>query len=100
MTAVVINGVNFRCSPRLKKEIKKSGLVKVKRPSQPFFRIQERQERMIKYLKAYSSINQRQYAALNGCSRYCATKDIKMFLEQGIITCSGSATHRIYLLKE
>jgi predicted histone-like DNA-binding protein len=95
---VEIDGVNFRCSPRLRKEVKKSRLKKVKHPSTPFPDIWKRQERMLEYMKLYGSINQRKYAALNGCSRYCATNDLKAFLEQGIVACSGGTTHKIYLL--
>jgi predicted histone-like DNA-binding protein len=98
MMSVEINGVNFRCSPRLKSEVKKSRLKKVKHPSTPFPDIWKRRERMLEYLKEYGSINQRKYAALNGCSRYCATNDLKAFVEQRIVACSGGATHKVYLL--
>jgi predicted histone-like DNA-binding protein len=95
---VEINGVNFRCSPRLKSEVKKSRLKKVKRSSTPFSDIRKRKERMLEYLKEYGSINQRKYAALNACSYYRAANDLKAFVEQGIVACSGGATHKVYLL--
>jgi predicted histone-like DNA-binding protein len=95
---VEINGVNFRCSPRLRKEVKKSRLKKVKHRSTPFPDIRKRRERMLEYMKSYGSVNQREYAALNACSRYRAANDLKTFVEQGIVACSGGATHKIYLL--
>jgi predicted histone-like DNA-binding protein len=97
---VEINGVNFRCSPRLRKEVKKSRLKKVKHSSTPFPDIRKRQERMLEYLKKYNSINQREYAALNTCSRYRAVNDLKAFVEQRIVACSGGSTHMVYLLVE
>jgi hypothetical protein len=53
---------------------------------------------MIAYLKKENSINVSEYVGLNGCTRYCAGNDIKAFLEKGIITPSGVATHRVYRL--
>jgi predicted histone-like DNA-binding protein len=97
---VEINGVNFRCSPRLRNEVKKARLKKVKRSSTSFPDIRKRQERMLEYLKECGSINLRKYAALNACSRYRAGNDLKAFAEQGIIACSGGTTHKVYLLTE
>jgi predicted histone-like DNA-binding protein len=100
MVNVEINGVNFRCSPRLKNEVKKSCLKKVKRSSTPFTDIRKRKERMLEYLKEYGFINLRRYAALNACSCYRAGNDLKAFVEQGVIACSGGTTHKVYLLTE
>lgn len=95
-----IDGVNFRCSPRLKSAVKNSRLKKVKRPSSSFPQIAQRQERLVEYLEKHEVINQRQYTSLNGCSRYMAGKDLKKFREEGLITCSGRTTHKVYLLVE
>lgn len=96
--SVAIDGVNFRCSPRLKKAVRESTLKKVRRPSEPFPQIRQRQRRMEDYLRKYGMINQRQYAELNGCSRYCAVADLKKFQEQEIVVCSGNKTHKVYFL--
>ncbi len=98
VTLVKVDGVNFRCSPRLKKEIKKGRLEKVKKRVKPFPEIEERQKRMVNYLESYGTINQSQYARLNGCTRHCASADLKVFTEKGIIAASGGSTHKVYLL--
>ncbi len=97
VTDVEIDGVNFRCSPRLKKAVKKSQLKKVKRVSAPFPDIGKRRERMMEYLETHGTINQRQYASLNGCSRYRAGSDLKIFTDEGIIITSGGTTHKVYI---
>jgi predicted histone-like DNA-binding protein len=97
---VAVEGVNFRCSPRLKKEVQKAKLAGIKKEAAPFPSIEEREKRMIAYLKKEASINVSQYAGLNACSRYCASNDIKAFLEKGIIIPLGITTHRVYLLAE
>jgi predicted histone-like DNA-binding protein len=97
---VAVEGVNFRCSPRLKKEVQKAKLDRIKKEAAPFPSIEEREKRMIAYLKKETSINVSEYAGLNACSRYCAGNDIKAFLEKGIIIPSGITTHRVYLLAE
>ncbi|MDH6304857.1 putative histone-like DNA-binding protein [Parabacteroides sp. PF5-5] len=98
ISSVEIDGVNFRCSPRLKNAVKNTRLKKVKRPVKAFPNIAQRQARMVEYLEKYGTINQRDYATLNACSRYYATKDLKTFHEQGLIARSGGGTHKVYLL--
>ena len=97
-TRVTIDGVNFRCSPKLKQRIKETTLKKVKETVDPFPDIEDRQKRMIDFMEQNGSINLHQYAELNACTLYRANKDIKGFLEKGLITPSGMGTHRIYLL--
>lgn len=98
--SIAVEGVNFRCSPRLKKEVKKAKLTRIKKEALPFPSIEEREKRAIAYLKKKSSITVSEYAALNACTRYCAGNDIKTFLEKGIIIPSGISTHRVYLLAD
>lgn len=100
ITRVTIDGVNFRCSPRLKKAVQKSTLKKVKSTSSPFPEREQRRERMMDFLASHGAINLRQYADLNSCTYYCARNDIKVFIEQGIIGSIGGATHKVYTLLE
>jgi predicted histone-like DNA-binding protein len=95
---ITVEGVNFRCSPRFKKEVQKAKLTKIKKELPLFPSIEEREKRMIAYLEKESSINVSQYAGLNACTRYCAGNDIRAFLGKGIIIPSGITTHRVYLL--
>ncbi len=95
---VTIEGVNFRCSPRLKRRVMKSKLKRVKRNRPVYPDLQQRKERMISYLQNYGSINQSKYAEINGCTRYTAQKDFRIFLEENVILPSGKSTHKVYLL--
>ncbi len=95
-----VDGVNFRCSPRLKKEIKKSHLKKMKNRTLPFPDQQIRKKRMIEYLETKGSINLSRYKEINGCTYYCAQKDIQTFLKEEAILPLGVGTHRVYLLAE
>lgn len=98
-TRVSVDGVNFRCSARLKEHIqRKVNLKKIKRAPNPFPELEERKKRMITWLEENGSINKSWYARLNGCSRYCADNDIRSFVAEGIILPSNGGTHRVYLL--
>lgn len=93
-----VDGVNFRCSPRLKGLVKEGSLVKIKRENLPENDLEGRKKRMLAYLEKHAYINVSVYASLNSCSRYQAGKDIKTFEQAGIIVRMGYRTHRIYVL--
>lgn len=95
---VTIDGVNFRCSKRLKEEIAYANLEKVKLAPPQFDSIDVRRKRMISYLKENNMINRNKYAQLNGCSYYLAGKDLKQFLQEGTIQTVGALTHKVYVL--
>lgn len=93
-----IDGVNFRCSPRLKEEVQSSSLKKVKRSQNSFPDQDKRKDRLVAYLNKHGMITIREYARMNGCSRYCANRDIKKFAEDKLIAPNGSGTHKVYIL--
>ncbi|MEG1543658.1 MAG: HU family DNA-binding protein [Tannerellaceae bacterium] len=95
--SVGINGVNFRCSKRLKELVNKERPIKVKRDNVPTFNLAERKAQMLSYMEEQSNINQTDYAHLNHCTQYQAGKDIQQFLADGIISSIGYKTHRIYV---
>lgn len=97
---VTIDGVNFRCSKRLKNEISTAKLKKVKVPANPSTSVDTRRKRMIDYLEENGMINRQRYAWLNGCNYYLAGKDLKQFLEEGLIATEGRSTHKVYLLTD
>lgn len=97
---VKIDGVNFRCSTRLKKALNQSTLKKEEKTKMPFPRLTDRQERMENFLRRNDSISIRQYAMLNQCSRYYATKDLSLFVENGLLRKNGMGTHKVYLFSE
>jgi predicted histone-like DNA-binding protein len=97
---VTINGVNFRCAPRLKKAVRTAQLQRVKKNAPPFPDIEERKSRMLEHLEKSGSISIRRYMRLNSCSQYRATNDIQTFRQEGIILPSGISTHRVYMLAE
>ncbi|MDL2278631.1 DNA-binding protein [Parabacteroides sp. OttesenSCG-928-G07] len=94
---VSVDSVNFRPSERLRCEVKKTNLRRV-RPVRPVQTLEERKERMVDYLQWKGSINLTNYALLNSLSRYKAGKDIEQFLEEGLLVKSGTGTHQVFLL--
>lgn len=98
-TAVAVHGVNFRCSPGLKKMVKEAGAERVTTAGPDSVPApEERKAEMLRYLQQNPYINLTEYAALNGCSRHCATADMKRWLAEGAVCYAGSGTHRVYML--
>lgn len=95
---VTVDGVNFRCSKKLKKELSAAKLEKETLPKG--YTPQRRKEQMLEYLKQYKTITTPLYAKLNACSHYRAKADIEQYLEQKILIRMGSSTHVSYLLNE
>lgn len=91
------HGVNFRCSNRLKELVKKEPLIKTKRANIPQQSLEGRKTKMMKYLDTQPYINLSDYSALNTCTYYCAAKDIKQFMEEGVIQSMGYRTHKVYV---
>lgn len=100
MTRIEVKSVNFRCSNRLKELVKEEGLKKVQRKNVSNSTQIKRKETMLEYLATTSYINISAYAQLNGCTYYLAEKDIKQFLNEGIISRKGYRTHRVYVLPQ
>ncbi len=98
-TAVAVHGVNFRCSPGLKKMVKEAGAERVRTAGTGAAAApEERKAEMLRYLQQNPYINLTEYAALNGCTRHCATADMKRWLAEGAVVYAGSGTHRVYVL--
>lgn len=95
---VSVDGVNFRCSTRLKNKVKEARPKREKRKNITGFTPEQRKTRMLEYLEKHDYINIIDYASLNGCTRYRATEDLKQHLADGIIDKMGYRTHRIYVL--
>lgn len=96
--SVSVDGVNFRCSTRLKEKVKDNRPKKIKRNNISTDTIERRKYKMLEYIKRHDSINELDYVSLNSCTRYRAAKDLKQFLEEGIISKMGYKTHRVYVL--
>lgn len=98
-TAVAVHGVNFRCSLGLKKMVKEAGAERVRTGGAGSAAApEERKAEMLRYLQQNPYINLTEYAALNGCTRHCATADMKRWLAEGAVVYAGSGTHRVYVL--
>lgn len=97
-SVVKLDNVNFRCSEKLKNELKSVQLEKVQTAAS--YTPEERRARMLDYLHGHESITTIMYAKLNACSRYQATADLKKYIEEGLLCRIGSSTHVTYLLAE
>lgn len=97
-SVITIDNVNFRCSEKLKKELKTVPLEKIKNTA--CYLPEERRNRMLGHLRRNESITTITYANLNACSRYQATADLKKYQEEGLLCRVGGSTHVIYLLAD
>lgn len=95
---VSVDSVNFRCSKKLKKELKKAVLERVKTPKKRS--LNERKKQLICYLEQREHITTRGYSILNGCSRYQAEKDLKQFVADKEIYKLGRGTHVMFVLPD
>lgn len=95
---ITVDGVNFRCSEKLKKELNAAKLEKETLPKG--YTPQKRKEHMLEYFKQNKTITTPIYAKLNACSHYKAKADLEQYLEQDILIRVGASTHVSYLLNE
>lgn len=95
---VSVDGVNFRCSDTLKRQLKRASLEK--ESSSPGYSIEKRKEHMLNYIQENDCITTPIYTKLNACSHYKATSDLRQFTKEGIICRVGNGTHVMYLLAE
>ena len=81
---------------KLKEELRNAELKHTKTPKKLTF--EEREKRMLDYLERNKRITTPDYAGLNGCSRYRATADLKLFTEKNVVSKIGGGTHVMYVL--
>lgn len=77
-------------------ELRNAELKHTKTPKKLTF--EEREKRMLDYLERNKRITTPDYAGLNGCSRYRATADLKLFTEKNVVSKIGGGTHVMYVL--
>lgn len=94
------DGVNFRCSKRLKKLVNRERPIKIKRENVSSSGISDRKNKMLRFLQNNPYINLTDYAGINHCSRYRAAEDMKLFTEDGTVIKMGYRTHRVYSLPQ
>lgn len=94
--SVAVDGVNFRCSTKLKKEMASAKLKRVKRLS--LLTLEERKASMMRYIEVNGHISVRTYAEQSNCTRYRAESDLKHFVDEGLLCRVGSRTHVLYVL--
>ena len=92
------DGVNFRCSQRLRSLVSKDRPLKIKRGNVTSNQLPDRKNKMLRFLQNNPYINLTDYASLNGCSRYRAAEDMKQFTKDGVVIQMGYRTHRVYSL--
>lgn len=97
-SVVTVDGVNFRCSENLKKELRTAKLEKEKSPKSPS--PEKRKERMLEYLKENGTITTPVYASLNDCSHYRAKADLDQYVKDNMVVRVGSSTHVSFILAE
>ena len=92
------NGVNFRCSEKLKKQMREAQLKRMKKPTE--LATTKRKAVLLHYFKHHASITTPVYAALSQCSYYRATADLRCYINEGLIERIGKGSHISYVLTE
>ena len=100
MYKVRVDGVNFRCSKKLKEQVRESQPQKVKRTNVSKFDYEGRRAKLIAYLEMHRFINLTDYQRFVGCTYYVAKGDFKKFEEEKLVQRQGYKTHRVYILAE
>ena len=68
-------------------------------PAEPYyFDLNERQRKLIEYLKTYGSIRNRDYYEIMQVSKSTGWRDIKNLIERGIVQSHGKGKGSIYTL--
>lgn len=94
---VGVNGVNFRCSPILKRRISEAQIrVNKERLKEKMISLEKRKSILIRYLEKNSFIHVLGYSQLISCSRYQAEKDLKIFQDEGILKIVELGRRNIY----
>lgn len=94
----MVNGVNFRCSEKLKKDLANTSFSKMAQENS--FSPEECKSRMMDYLAKNDHISAASYARINKCSRYQATNDLNKYIKEGVIKKIGAGTRKTYLLNK
>lgn len=93
---VEVDGINYRCSTKLKDELRFTTLERVKETKEN--NPEKRKKIMLEYVERNGSISIRTYAGITGCSRYRADADFKRYLEEGVLVKVGYSNRALYLL--
>lgn len=92
-----VNGVNFKCSKKLKNRAQKANLMPEKEPA-PRLSPDRRKKQLLNYLQNHRSISIREYARLTNCSLYQAKKELNAFEEERVVARMGNGTHKTYVI--
>jgi len=95
---VQVDTVGFRCSPKLKKEIRSAELEQVKLPKLNPYSFEKRRERILSYVSENLTINSSIVMGLNRCTRHTALDDLKQLAAKGELMKVRSGTTLLYFL--
>lgn len=91
--------VAFKASSKLTKRLKQMKFVRNTDGSRlNMYSPEKRRANLINYLQNFNTITARGYREVNRCSRHIAEKDIKIYLEEGLLKCLGNWKSPYYQL--
>lgn len=97
--SIRFNNVNFRPSARFKKalngELSRTPSLHFRRSSE--LSMEELEKRLMDYLDKYPYINIITYSELTGRLKWKATRDLKFFVEKGLIESRGRGNQKHYI---
>ncbi|SEG18934.1 HU family DNA-binding protein [Parabacteroides chinchillae] len=95
--SVCVDGINFRCSTKLKEKMKEIKLEHIKPRVKDNVSV-DAKSRLQDYLERNKCVTPRIYAGLMNCSRYRAQADLTSFVEEGLLQKVGHHNKVLYLL--
>lgn len=96
---VWVDTVGFRCSPKLKKQVRSAKLEKVTLEEKKKLTIQQRKENILWYVNEHGSITSSKIMKLNKCSRVDALSDLKALLSTGELKNISDGNQLLCVLK-
>ncbi|MDH6359052.1 HU family DNA-binding protein [Parabacteroides sp. PF5-9] len=97
--SIAIDTVGFRCSSRLKKQLRQATLERIIPPKGKRMSQEERQENILSYLLKNEYISCTGAMGLNHCTRYTALDDLKTLIAAGRIRCVGRTRQTVYIMR-
>lgn len=96
--SIQFKNVNFRCSKRLKENLKCMKVSRAKETNSLSYSPVERERRMEAYFNQHEPyISRSTYMRLCICSKHCALSDLNRFVQEGKIVRAGVRSSTIYL---
>lgn len=95
--SICFKRVNFRLCKEMRRRLSaRMNFVRVPKSSAGAYSAEERRERLLSYLDRHGFLSSTDYMRFNHCSKYLALKELKSFMNEGLLCAAGSQNNRLY----